>query len=515
MPVAGDNRPRQVVPRWRPAWVTARLGLTESSRKKAESKLPPTTALERRRREWLENRDIPHAADLLSTAFGMGMGKEAHDAAEFVLQANVGVPRPLAAVARRIVAGDASLPIAPVDVDHLGRYQRINRLKHRLREWPRDALARVDLAREYTILGQRDKALEPIVTALALAPVSSFVIRSAARFFLNYGDPDRALFVVRRAPRLVSDPWLLAAEIAVSGAAERTSRFTRPARSMILSGKFAPKHTSELAGALGTMELKSGNRRGARRLFRAALEAPTENTLAQAEWVCSELPELELEVASRASERSYEAMARVSLGQERWRAVVENAKLWRLDEPFATRSAHFGSCAALVVVEDFQGALEFADFGLATKPRDSLLLNNKAVALALMDRPSDAAKLLTQIEAIGNSDSQWTPVHLATTGLVQFRLGEPESGRKWYERAREETGRSKKLREEAWTLLFQAREEARIDMQRAQDLISTAQAVIQRLSHKDAHVAQRLLTLVTPTSDTVKKLSASSCANSG
>ena len=442
------------------------------------------------------------------------MGEEAHDAAEFVLQAKVGVSRPLEAVARRIVEGDASLPISPVDVDHFERYQRVNKLKHRLREWPRDALARVDLAREYTILGKRDKALKPIVTALALAPVSSFVIRSAARFFLNYGDPERALFVVRRAPRLVSDPWLLAAEIAVSGAAGKTSRFTRTARSMIVREDFAPKHISELAGALGTMELNSGNRHHARRLFRAALEAPTENTLAQAEWVCSELPELEPEIASRASERSYEAMARVSLRQARWSAVVENAKLWRLDEPFATRSARFGSYAALVVVEDFQGALEFADFGLATKPRDSLLLNNKAVALALMDRPSDAAKLLAQIETIGSRDSRQTPVHLATTGLVQFRLGEPESGRKWYERAREETRRSKNLREEVWALLFQAREETRFDMQRAHDLLSTAVAVIQRLSHRDAHVARRLLTLVSPTSETVKRSCTSSCDNS-
>ena len=51
-------------------------------------------------------------------------------------------------------------------------------------------------------------------------------------------------------------------------------------------------------------------------------------------------------------------------------------------------------------------------------------------------------------------------------------------------------------------------------MQRAHDLLSTAVAVIQRLSHRDAHVARRLLTLVSPTSETVKRSCTSSCDNS-
>ena len=320
---------------------------------------------------------MPHAADMISTAFGMGLGERARDAAEFILRVGTGVPRPLGRLARRIVHGDPAPPVSPIDVDRLVRHQRIQKLKRRLRDWPHDALARIDLAREYTILGQRSSALGPISTALVLAPTSSFVVRSAARFFLNYGDPERALSVVRGAPRLLRDPWLLAAEIAVASAAGRTSRFTKAARSMIHRGDFAPKHISELASALATMELESGKRRSARKFFSTALEAPTENTLAQAEWVCSELRELDLEISSRVFDRSYEARARVSLGQGEWSAIVGSAKLWRLDEPFATRSAHFGSSAALTVVEDFEEALEFARFGLLTKPRDLLLLNKQ------------------------------------------------------------------------------------------------------------------------------------------
>ena len=496
MSVMGDRRPRQVVPRWRPWRVTARLGLAEPGAKTTGPRTPPTVALERRRREWLENHDVPHAADVVGTAFGMGLGERARDAAEFILGVRTGVPRPLELLALKIVDGDSSPLGSPLDVDRFGRYRRVQRLKRRLRDWPHDALARIDLAREYTILGQRSKACGPIRTALLLAPTSSFVVRSAARFFLNYGDPERALSVVHSAPGLRRDPWLLAAELAVAGAAGRTSRFTKAARSMIRHGDFAPKHISELAGAFATMELKSGKRRSARKFFSTALEVPTENTLAQAEWACRELPELDAEIVSRVSDRSYEARARVSLGRGEWSTIVNSAKLWRLDEPFATRAAHFGSFAALTVVEDIPQALEFANFGLSTKPRDLLLLNNKAVALALVGRATEAAQTLGRIETLQSADDVPRAVHLATTGLVQFRLGHPDTGRQLYQRAVEIAKRSRNLLEETLALLFQAREEARWDLQKAQKLLAAAEAAIPGLNRRDEIITQRMLTIV-------------------
>ena len=496
MSAASDKRPRQVVPRWRPSGVMARLGLTESSTNRARRELPPTTELQQRRQEWLDNRDVPHAADVISTAFGMGLGESVRDVAEFVLTTKEDVPRPLEMLARGIIEGADPLPVSPIDIDEVGRHGRISRLKRRLRDWPRDVLSRVDLALEYTILGQREKASKHITVALSLAPISTFVVRSAVRFFLNNADPERAVFIARRAPRLTLDPWLMAAEIAASAISERNSRLTKAARLMIQGGNFAPKHISELAGALATMELKCGNRRFARRLFRIALQSPTENALAQAEWACKELRELEVEVASRASARSYEATTQINLGQQKWTSVIDNAKCWRLDEPFATRSAHVGSCAAMVVVEDFPMALEFADFGLATKPQDLLLLNNKAVALALMDRPMDAVDVLKKVEIAGKQDDDYAAVHLATSGLVQFRLGDAESGRRLYERARDIAKRRRNLQEETWALLFQAREEARFNLQQALGLLAAAETSIQRLGRRQASVARRLLSLV-------------------
>ena len=276
---------------------------------------------------------------------------------------------------------------------------------------------------------------------------------------------------------------------------------------MIRRGDFAPKHISELAGALATMELGSGKKRSARKFFSTALEEPTENTLAQAEWTRSELPELDVEIFSRVSDRSYEARARVSLGRGEWSTIIESAKLWRLDEPFATRAACFGSFAALTVVEDVPQALEFANSGLSTKPRDLALLNNKVVALALVDRATEATEILARIEALESAENLARTVHLATTGLVQFRLGRPVTGRQFYERAIEVARRSRNLLEETLALLFQAREEARFDLQKGQKLLAAAEVVIPRLNRRDESIAQRMLTIVSHAHQKVEPVS--------
>ena len=510
MSIADRRKRRQVIPRWRPWWVTARLGLAETGASVRSIGHPNTTTIDRRREEWLENHDLPHAADLISTAFGMGLGERAQDAAEFVLEAKRSLPQSLLLLAKIIVDGDADLPASPVDIDHVGRHVRINSLKGRLKNWPHDAIARIDLAREYATLGQRSKALKPISVALALAPHNPFVIRSAARFFLNHGEPERALAVVRRTPRVLSDPWLLAAEIATASAAETSSRHVRLARSIITRGLFAPRHVSELASALATIELESGNRRGARKLFAVALQNPTENAVAQAQWASSTSQDLNLEIGECMLDRSYEAVALINFGKGAWAAAVESAKLWLMDEPFATSSAYFGSWTASVVSTDFSAALQFAEFGLSTKPNDSLLLNNKTVALALLDRHEEAAITLRKIDPVGAAEKS-EATYWATCGLVSYRLGCPEKGRAFYQRARAVARKSGNAREEAWAILFEAREERRFDRERALKLLTEAPVVIRRMWHRDVPVADRLLEVV---SQSVRNDPAASVQNS-
>jgi tetratricopeptide (TPR) repeat protein len=494
MSFADGRRRRQVVPRWRPWWVTARLGLADARERVRDIPKPDARTIDQRLVDWAQHPDTFHAGDLISTAFGMGCGDRARDVAAAVLKSDARIPGPLRLLAERIVDGEKPLPPAPLELDACERHVRIHKLKTRLQAWPNDALAQMDLAREYTILGQRLKAIRPVTTALALAPSSPFVIRSAARFFLNDGDHDRALSVVLRAPNLSADPWLMAAEVAIAGAVGRVTRFGRAARALLFRGAFSPKHISELACALATVELESGNRRMARKLFVAGLERPTENAAAQAEWAFSEIDNLDV-TTQVAPERSYEAEALSDLGRGEWDLAIENARLWRLDEPFSARAAYCGSWTALVVRDDPELALQFADLGLSTKPKDKLLLNNKAVALALLGKPEEARETIQLIQLPDLKDGM-EATYIATQGMIEYRFGNPEIGRILYEKAREVTRRQKNIREEAWSMLFQAREERRFDAHAADHLLREAQKKIDQLRPRETAVAARLLEVV-------------------
>jgi hypothetical protein len=169
MSFADGRRRRQVVPRWRPWWVTARLGLADSREPVRDIPKPDTRTIDQRLADWVQHPDAFHAGDLISTAFGMGCGDRARDVAEAVLRSDARVAAPLRLLAERIVNGEKPLPPAPLELDAGERHVRIHKLKRRLKEWPNDAFAQMDLAREYTILGQRVKAVRPVTTALALA----------------------------------------------------------------------------------------------------------------------------------------------------------------------------------------------------------------------------------------------------------------------------------------------------------------------------------------------------------
>src|SRR5439155_17862893 len=105
---------------------------------------------------------------------------------------------------------------------------------------------------------------------------------------------------------------------------------------------------------------------------------------------------------------------------------------------------------ASVVRDDPELALQFANLGLSTKPKDTLLLNNKAVALALLGRPQEARETIQLIQRPDLKDGM-EATYIATQGMIEYRLGNPEIGRILYEEAREVTRRQRNIREEAWS----------------------------------------------------------------
>jgi tetratricopeptide (TPR) repeat protein len=482
---------RHTVPRWRPSWVTIHLSELASLRAAQETQPAISPGLVELVTAWEHHRTISFASDLVGGAFAAGRPELATDAAHDVLEAG-GRASPLAqALAARILHPVEPWEVVPPDVDREARQLRIHRLRKRLHVQPRNPLMWVDLAREYTILAQMKRAESALSMARRLAPDDRFVLRSAARFYLHWEKEDQAHDLLQRTPRIRNDPWLLASEIAAATLAGRTSRFVRRSRELITSRRVLPVHTAELASAVATLELEAGNNRASRRLFEQSLRDPNENAVAQATWAARRLSSFEVDVRHLEHPFSYEASAWRYFIDGEWDAAIEAARRWQLDEPFASRPAVFGSFMASVVTEDFRSAIEFAVRGLATEPDEPTLLNNLAYAYACADELDQAR---TAYEAIGRAklDLSLEIAYLATGGLIAFRQGRLEEGRRLYHSAVEKASRTEFREQRILGLVFHAREEIKHDQRRAVQLLGAAAVAVDELGGAMVRPLQRV-----------------------
>jgi len=156
-----------------------------------------------------------------------------------------------------------------------------------VRVYESNALAWLDLGRAHAINGNLDQAERAIWTALHFDHDTRWIVRAAARFFIHREDMESGLAVLERAAGYRSDPWIVSAHVAVSHAMNKTSPLMRRARSLFEDDNFRPKHVSELGMALATVELGASLRpsRTVNRLGKRSLRDPTENAVAQAEWI--------------------------------------------------------------------------------------------------------------------------------------------------------------------------------------------------------------------------------------
>jgi len=436
-----DDRRRRVVPRWWPFSTAANLGQLDAAHEVREARSPTPKAgeLEELQRDWARDRNACIAAELVDFALILGERAIAEDAASWLLE-NGGVSAISLQLAAEILTPSA--PPEPWRLPALSQSERrstISAYRARLRERPRDPLLWVDLAREYSALGQVVDARRALQTAIGLAPDSRFVLRSASRFFLHTGDYERAHAVVAGSPATPTDPWLIAAEIVASEAAGRTSRLVKPGLRLLESERFHPRHVSELASALGTLEHDAGRRKHVRRLFSQALCDPTENSVAQASWLARHMPGFELPDSSLEAPRAYEARAWESVRQGDLAEAVQLAKEWLRDEPFASRPALMGSWVAGTGVGDFEMAGRLAEAARAANPDDPRLLAEVIYSEASCGRWEEAEKLLPALQRLARRDegrsTEWEVMIVADKGLIAYRRGDREQGRVYYEQA--------------------------------------------------------------------------------
>lgn len=295
-----EERERNVVPRWRNFYTTAELGELGRFRSRDDPGPLQDADLSALEVEFGQHKLLPIAGDLLSGAVISRNFQVAREAAEFVLSEGGALAGPaLKSLAMTVLSRRSPLEVP--DVNYIGNDDQTRRAiaaKRRfLHSFPSDAVQWMDLARVYAIAGFPKQAERCVRIAAAIAPANRFIARSAGRFFLHQHDYDSAYAVIRKAVRVQrTDPWIVAAEIAIATACKKMPLFVRQGRDLLNSENYRLSDITELASAIGTEELKSGSTSKAKKLVRLSLRAPNENSLAQAKWISSELGENSIKV---------------------------------------------------------------------------------------------------------------------------------------------------------------------------------------------------------------------------
>ena len=349
------DRDRKVIPRWRPFHTTLGLGQMDSV-KPAKRRMTGEDLLHSKFVDWHAERTGIHASDLVGSAIVLGRGAEVGEAAEYLQRRESDGSRWAKELAG-IALGSRQLERTELAIPPRTRAselkKEVKKLRHLLRSEARDAFLWVDLARVYAALGLSSKAERCMEVALGLAPDNRFVLRCASRFWIHRDNPEKGHDIITRSNRTRFDPWLLAAEIAAGDAAGRSSRFMRPARRLLVTRDIAPAHLSELASAVATVELGTGSNKRGRKLLELSLEDPTENSIAQAEWISRR--EVSITLDSRLVQRPdvYEAAAWSCFKKGDWKAATEKCRLWHFDQPFSSRPGVLGSYIAAIALENY------------------------------------------------------------------------------------------------------------------------------------------------------------------
>lgn len=472
--VSGDKK-RRILPRWRDSRVldaSSESGVTSPSR----SKVFNDDVLTERLRDWKLHKDVFFATDLVGAALVYNKKEVAREAAEYLLRNRKLVPAPALRLARIALGKEEANTRSTEPSDSLPDSQQsriaIRELRRSLIRDPRNVLHRVDMARHYAALGLKKHAEQEMSVALHLVPQNRFVLRAANRLLVHVDQKDRALTIIRNNERTKVDPWLMAAEIATSSVVEKSPRFAKTARALLESKRFAPQHVSELASALGTLEFEAGSNKTCKKMLKVSLEAPTDNSVAQAEWIYEQLGDVGAISTHLTVPRSFEARARDSSAAGRWKDAERHSMLWLADEPFSSRPAMLGSFVSAVGTEDYQTSERFCRLGLAANQHDAELRHNLIFALVGQDRLEEAQKEHDSIpidQQTGEAKVQW----LANAGLLSFRKGDVLKGRDLYQKAVTKASEMKNRELAFAAMSFWTVEEARIQSEVSAKLLET------------------------------------------
>lgn len=487
MSVRRPEDDRDVIPRWRNPRSTAAVGELAPIRIGTGKPISQAGRLEREH-DWLTQKSIGFALDLVGTAIVLGATPPAREAAEAVLATAdlSGLPRELA---RQVLGNrESDEPEIPMSDPTTPEVRtRIKEFRARLKNDPRNGIAWTEMARHYTILGQRNQASHAMRIALGLLPNHRYVLRVAARLAVHHGKFDDAHSMIARSPSTPSDPWLVAAELATAGPADVRPKLVKRGRRMLEDGDFSPRSTSELASALGTLEFRTGSDRKARHLIESSLEAPNDNSIAQGEWISRGLPSLDLDPSLMSESAEARAIRHATAMESE--QVLPAAWEWHRDQSFASGPGELGSYHASLVGMYAEGEA-IAEASLTANSGEFLLANNLAFCLLNMDKVERASEVLKSIDRNTLGERQLS-TYLATCGLLEFRSGNAEEGRALY---RQSIKLDRDPHHRTVAMIMLASEELRLHSANADRLVEEAREAGKKFEAEDIRLWLNRLT---------------------
>lgn len=418
---------RRVVPNWR--YYDATLEVGELDNWKVTRSREDVYAIDDYVQLWNEHHSLYRAGDLLSAAITNGDRDNAvvREAASYILDREDVSTKTLLSSARTILGVEEKKSPSKIEIQRLRECtaiedirQKIHIIRQRLHIMPYNPFLYVDLSRAYLLIGQNKKAEEAILRALHFGETNRFVARSAARFFLHEQDRERAYDVIKAKGAVSSDPWLMAAEISINMLRGKSSNYVKKGRDIIESGNCNPFGFTELASSIGTLEMTAGAHRKSNKLFRKALIAPNDNSLAQVQWVNSFEPlSLNLNMPVR---NAYEVNTFEKVVNGDYDGAMHEAVSWICDMPFAHKPVNIGYNISTNLLHDFELSSAILDVGLQSDDSSPFLLNNKAYCSARANNLEEAKDAFAKLITVKTDDSpSWKVCIPATEGLIHYR----------------------------------------------------------------------------------------------
>ena len=492
---------RTMIPRWRSLELTPNfeivsaknLNKTSLSFSNGKAHLAKFVA------EWKRAPSLITASDLLDAAFVFGQNKETQEAALFVMTNKNYASEGLLTSAKCILFNhwkSKSAVSTLENISHEIALAKIRHIKSILIDAPRDSIALTELARMYAYIGQTKQSEASLERALKLTPDNRYILRSAANFFSNNEKHEKALSYIWKSESVKSDPWIQAAEIALTTRSSKGPRFAgkqlRHSKTMSVKSHGA----SELLLGLASLEFKNGAKnKYVRKLVENSLPFATENGLAQAVWIGDqagfELPTYQLlKNTPRAFEASYYSL----MEEEKYDRATVAAISWKNDQPLSPDASIEGAYTASVLIGDHSKGIEIANDALATHPNNFTIHNNLYYSQIVSGDVSGGLDTLKKLRHL--ADSEYRSMYLyAATGLLAYAVGDVEAGGAIYERTCELANEQKDASSLIRAVIHWAEQDskyANMDAKEFDDLSTVIDKRLKSYSANDAKDIKRL-----------------------